>query len=189
MSHASTDSQVDPGYAAPDAPAVSAALPFVQLSNDPPNSARLRVQVHYDESDAVDMAQEDTQDEFYDCAGHTLTLFEDKSGLKRMRVAGKGDADEVKRRLIAELRAGAERSQLAPDEAVEAEAVAVWLEASPSLEQAVHGIGLAELVYVESGVQPADDAAGAGDAPLTTRCRKCNANQKRLWGMPPCCGG
>jgi hypothetical protein len=156
---------------------VRAELPFVQLSNDPPSDTRLRVQVHYNESDAVDMAQEDTQDEFYDAAGHTLTLFEDRFGLKRMQVTGKADADEVKRRLIAELRAGAERSQLACDEAVEVEAVAVWLEASPSLEQAVHGIGLARLVYVQ------------GNLAGTRRCINCNANQKHLWGTPPCCGG
>jgi hypothetical protein len=174
MAQVSPDSEVVEPVA--EATATWGALPFVQFSSDPPSRARLRVQIYENEYDAVHAAHHERGDEFFDAGGHGLNPVRDRFGEQRMGATGTADPDEVKRRLVVELRAGAERSDLSSDEAAEAEAVAVWLESSPSLELAMYGIGLsADLVYVRP-----DDG-------VTLKCKTCNANQKRTFGMPPCC--
>jgi hypothetical protein len=135
------------------------------------------MQVYFSARKAATAAQPASSDKFYDARGIVLTRVQGPLAM-RLEAHGAAKPGALKRRMMRELRRGAELA--APNGQPTAGVVAVldWLEGAPSPAYLVHGLALTEEL---------DDTV-PGTIP-SGRCRKCNWVQKWYYGTPPCCPG
>jgi hypothetical protein len=157
-------------------PTSTPRLPVVQLRSEEP-----RLQVLFSAKQSATVAQASPQDEFYDVRGIACKREVSDDGAPSLTASGKAHPDELRKRLLDELRTAGELAVAGGADAAEIEAVLRWLDGAPTLEYLVHGLTLAPLDYGD-GPQP-----GPQPMPQRAPCHHCSWLQKFFGTGHNCC--
>jgi hypothetical protein len=160
-------------------PETTPRLPVVELRSEEP-----RLQVFFSAKASAAAAQAARRDEFYDVRGIALTRVGSDNGSPRLEARGEEHPDELRERLMDELRTAGELAVAGGAEATEVEAVLHWLADAPTLEYLVHGLGLAPLDY---GDEPAPPSPSPMPSPQFATCHHCSWLQKFFGTGHNCC--
>jgi hypothetical protein len=178
MSVAPSEPQQEPAESAGPTPRpeTTPRLPVVELRSEEP-----RLQVFFSAKASVAAAQAAPKDDFYDVRGIALTLLGSDGGSARLEARGEARPDDVRERLMDELRTAAELAVAGGAEAKEVEPVLGWLADAPTLEYLVHGLGLAPLDYGD------EHAPSPQPSPQFESCHHCSWLQKFFGTGHNCC--
>jgi hypothetical protein len=158
-------------------PRTTPCLPVVQFRSENP-----RLRVLFSAKEVAQAAQADPEDEFYDVRGIVVTLGQRGNEPSLRPVArGPGNPDQLKRRLLAELRRAAELETPDGHPTAEANAVLEWLNAAPDFQYMVHGLTLAPVEYDDHDGR--FDAAAVSGRPCDSHC----SWAKRFANPDACC--
>lgn len=179
MSVAPSEPQQEPAEPASPTPRpeTTPRLPVVELRSEEP-----RLRVFFSATASAAAAQADPKDEFYDVRGIALTRVGSHDGSPRLEARGEEHPDELRERIMDELRMAGELAVAGGADAKEVEAVLRWLTDAPTLEYLVHGLGLAPLDY---GDEPAPQSPMP--SPQFATCHHCSWLQKFFGTGHNCC--